>query len=252
MAASFRNRPQTAGLPGEWLSSFSASARDAGLGNASTALSGAAAPYANPAGMRDTQMGEVSFMIAPMFSGGQYQSFSLVHPVTLNRRLGVTFLRLGSGEAERTSVLGESQGSFNENNLAFLLSYSQEAWEILDLGFSVKAIRQSLAEFSATGVGADLGAQIHFFEDGLIVGAAVQNILPPKLKLKEETDQFPRFFRGGLARKGQVFGRPLLASFDLMGGGNVLRWAAGIEGQPFLSGDIPLFLRLGINHREYT
>src|SRR5690348_2260666 len=70
----------SAGTPGEWLTSFSASARYAGLANASTALTGTGSFYSNPAGIVKSRRGELNLMVAPLYSSAQYQVLSASLP----------------------------------------------------------------------------------------------------------------------------------------------------------------------------
>ena len=143
----FRDRPADGGFPGEWLTAFSAGARDAGLGNASTALTGGAAAYANPAGIAGNRSGEAVMMVAPLLFSGQYQAVSVSHPISDHDSLSASFLRLGSGSADKTDALGQSIGSFNEQNYAFLLSYGLLAAGGISAGATLKTVRQSMGNF---------------------------------------------------------------------------------------------------------
>jgi tetratricopeptide (TPR) repeat protein len=254
----FRPRPADGGLPGEWLTAFSAGARDAGMANASTALTGGEAAYANPAGIVSggpSRSGEVVMMVAPLIAGGQYQALSVAHPVSNDDSLGISFLHLGSGSADRTDELGQSAGSFTEQDYAFLLTYAQRLSRNLSLGVSLKAVKQSMMEYSATGFGADAGMQARPFRN-LTLGLSALNLFPPKLKLKEETDKFPVFFKAGAAYEYSMLDRPVLLCLDMntlsfTGGRRVLRGGAAVEIRPF-SADTPFLVRLGVNQREYA
>ncbi|MDD2806766.1 MAG: hypothetical protein PHV33_14535 [Elusimicrobiales bacterium] len=251
----FRPRPADGGFPGEWLTAFTAGARDAGLAGASSALTGGAAAYHNPAGIAGNAAGEAVAMVAPLLASGQYQALSVSHPMSAYDNLGISFLHLGSGSADRTDELGRSIGSFTEQEYAFLLSYAQRAARDISAGISLKAVKQSVAEFSATGFGADLGLQARPFRN-LAVGFSALNLFPPKLKLRDEAERFPIFYKAGLAYSYSMLDRPVLLCLDMntlvLGGGRkVLRPSAGLEARP-LSEDTPFAVRLGANQREYT
>ncbi|OGR50368.1 MAG: hypothetical protein A2X33_07185 [Elusimicrobia bacterium GWA2_51_34] len=250
----FRQRPADGGLPGEWLTSFSAGARDAGLADASTALTGAAAAYSNPAGIAVNTSEEVVLMVAPLIASGQYQAVSVSYPVSVYDSMSFSFLHLGSGAAERTDDLGQSLGSFNEQDYAFLLSYARHTSKDLAAGLTLKAVKQSVADFSAVGFGIDLGLQAKPLSD-LTVGFSVLNVLPPKIKLKEEKDVFPVSYRAGAAYSFSAQRTFLLCVDAVMTGSafgrRMVRPGAALEMQP-ISADIPFLVRLGVNHREYT
>ncbi|MFA6433866.1 MAG: hypothetical protein WCW52_04150 [Elusimicrobiales bacterium] len=253
-AVPFRARPADAGLPGEWLTAFSAGVRDAGLANASTALTGAAAPYANPAGIAANTAGEVVLMVAPLIASGQYQALSVSYPLSVYDSMGFSLLRLGSGSAERTDALGGSAGSFEEQDYAFLLSYAQHLSNNLAAGVTVKAVRQSMAEFSDTGFGIDLGLQAKPSPD-LTLGLSVLNLLPPRVKLMEKTEVFPVSYRAGAAYSLSAH-RTFLLCPDVVislppGGRRVIRPGFGLELQP-LSDEAPFLVRLGADRKEYT
>lgn len=241
------------GRPGEWLTAFSASARDAGLGHASTALTGSSAFYANPAGLANNRRsGEVNLMVAPLYSSSQFQAISLSYPTGQRDSFGAGILYLGSGKAEKTDSFGESIGSFEEKNTAFFFSVCRRFFEDrLDSGVSIKMVRQSLADYSSTSYGMDWGLQGRFFWDTLRIGLAVQNLIPPQHRLRNEKETFPTTVRSGASFTGKAFGQPVLMSADVPLT-SPDRWALGTEISPLSVIDTPLFFRAGLNHREYT
>jgi len=252
----FRDRPANAGLAGEWLTALAASARDAGLGNASVSFPGAASAYANPAGIAGNPMGEAVFSMSQLFSAGQFQSLAVAHPLTPKQSVGVTLLHLGSGEAEKTDFLGQSQGSFDEQDFAFLLSYGAQVSERWSGGVNLKAVSQSVAEYSATGVGLDAGVRVKLSES-FSCGAAVQNLVPPELRLNTATDRFPAVMRLGGTYGYRIFGRHFswTGEYDVyhgLGGRRIARWGGGLEALLLPTAPLPLTLRVGFNHREYS
>ncbi|HOW88862.1 MAG TPA: hypothetical protein PL037_01165 [Elusimicrobiales bacterium] len=253
----FRQRPADGGFPGEWLTALAAGAREAGLAGASTALTGGGAAYANPAGISSGgRSGEAVIMVAPLLFSGQYQALSVSYPLSDSGDIGASFLHMGSGSADKTDALGRSIGSFSEEDHAFLLSCSQRAGDIFSAGLSLKAVRQSMAERSASGFGADLGFQLRLLE-GLTAGVSALNVARPKLRLEEETDTFPLFLRLGAAYRHAMLDRPVILSADAGtaapdgGGRRLYRYAAAMEIQP-VSSETPFFVRFGVNQREYT
>ncbi len=252
--ATFRSRPANGGFPGQWLTVFPGSARTAGLGGASVALDGAGAVVVNPAAAAGDGSGEVSLMVAPLFSAGQFQNLNVVHPLSDQWGLGLTVAHMGSGRAEETDVLGRSVGSFSEDDLAALFSAGRHfaKW---DAGMNLKMARQSLANASATGFGADAGVRVRPWKPNLVLGLSVQNLLAPSMKLGSETEKFERVAQSGVAYQFRLLKRRFLLAADIsrvMGGSSARRWAAGIEAEPVPLEQFPFLVRMGANDREYT
>src|SRR4029453_15491549 len=142
-AASLGSQPAQAddfpgGVPGEWLSHYSR-ARPAGLGNAFLASAKEAFGMLwNPAGLHGMFQNEVHFETARLFEDTQINGLSFAMPMRKIPSFGVTVLSLRSGEFEQTNDLNESLGSFQEENLAFVLSASKSLNKKISLGTSVR------------------------------------------------------------------------------------------------------------------
>lgn len=250
----FRSRPANGGFPGQWLTVFPGSARTAGLGGAAAALQGAGALSVNPAAAAGDGTGEVSLLVAPIFSAGQFQNFSVVHPVSDKWGIGLAVSHMSSGQAEQTDVLGRSVGSFNEDDLAALFSGGRR-FSKLDAGVTLKIARQSLANASATGFGADAGVQVRPWKPSLVIALSVQNLLAPSLKLGSEAEQFERVAQSGVSYQFRLLKRRFLAVADAsraLGGSSARRWVLGLEAEPVLNEKFPFLVRAGANDREYT
>ena len=190
----------TGGVPGEWLSGYS-SARTAGLGNAFVAS--ANEPFGmlwNPAGLHGMFQNEVHFETARLFEDTQVHGLSFAMPMRKIPSFGVTVVTQRSGEFEKTNDLNESLGSFQEENLAFVLSASKSLSKKLSLGTSVKVVRQAVDEFDAAGFGADVGV-LYDVTPIIRVGASLINIAGPSLQLRETSEAYPTEIRGGGAVK---------------------------------------------------
>ena len=247
----YRNGSGAAGIAGEWLGNSPLNARIAALGNASVALKGADGAYANPASLAGLREGESTLSMGTLFSGGQLNFISGAYPLTLRNSGGISVIDLRSGEAERTNDFGESQGSFRDQNLAFVFSFARKVWDpVLSSGVNLKVLKQSFADYSATGYGADAGFIIKPFSSSLTLGLAIQNILPIELKLKEEVDKVPLIVKEGLAFNFNLFERTSRIVLETGQGVGIGKWAFGWE-QNFEK-DFPLVMRLGANTREYT
>jgi hypothetical protein len=139
----------------------------------------------------------------------------------------VTLLSLRSGEFEKTNDLNEPLGSFQEENLAFVLSASKSLNKQLSLGTSVKVVRQALDEFDAAGFGADLGI-MYDIAPTIRIGASVLNIAGPSLKLRSTSETYPMEIRGGGAVKFLSGRGSFSAQIDHQEGPG-LKWHTGTE-----------------------
>jgi hypothetical protein len=200
---------QNGGLPGEWLSLY-LGARTSGIGGAFVAV--ADEPLGiiwNPAGMSQLSQNEVSFETSFLYESTRLNSISFVLPGRQIPSFGLTILSLGSGDFEKTNELNEQLGSFNEGEMAFLLSASKNITRNFYLGANFKVVRQAIDEFDASGVGVDLGAlyQVH---PAIRLGVSFLNIGGPTINLRSLDESYPLDMRGGVA-VNFLSGRALLS-----------------------------------------
>jgi len=136
-------------------------------------------------------------------------------------------------------LLGESSGRF------------------LNAGANVKAIKQVINSMSATSYGADAGVLCVVMKN-VTIGVSVQNIVAPRIKLLEATDEYPlSVTAGGSCR---LFNNNLLIAVDanktydrdykLRTGGEYCLFKtfflrAGIN-------DMELDCGFGFRHRDYS
>ena len=200
------------GIAGEWLSRW-ATARTVGMGGANVAWAQESVGVMwNPAGLARMDRNEVQFETARLFEQTSMNIFSVAVP---NRRLpsfGLTVVSLGSGEFERTNDLNETVGTFSEGEMAFLFSASKNIMPRLSLGTNVKVIRQSIDEFSGSGWGVDLGVLFNV-TNTIKIGASVQNLGGPGIRLRETEETWPVGTRGGFA--ASMFGGRGLVSAEM-------------------------------------
>jgi len=186
------------GAAGDWLTRY-AGARTVGLGGAFVAVSDeASGALWNPAGLRWLDRGELQAGTVRLFDDTAIGGLSLALPLTGRMSCGLTFLSLGSSGFEQTNELNEVLGEFDNDDTAFLLSAAYGLTRGLAVGANLKVLHQSIEDYSATGVGADLGAQLALTED-LRLGASLLNVGGPTLTLRETDEDVPTELRGGLA-----------------------------------------------------
>jgi hypothetical protein len=188
---------QIAKYAGEFLS-IGVGGRALGLGGAYVALANdASAGYWNPAALARIDYPEVMLMHDERFGSLLNYDFGAVAiPYGKNATLGVSVMRLGvdgipdtrnagvdangnpvSSDQYMNAVrLDESKISyFNSADWAVYFTYAQRTSSSLTYGFNLKVIRRTLAEYSATGVGFDVGL-LFSPSDNWYVGANAQDI----------------------------------------------------------------------------
>lgn len=191
-------RDADGGLPGDWLSEFTSS-RSIGLGGAYVARG--MDPFAsvwNPAGITELEQNELRAESMRLFDDTSINSIGFAVPAKRLPSIGFTMLALRSGEFQKTNELNESIGAFQEGDTAFLMTLAKRLTPRVSLGANLKFVHQSIDEWSATGFGVDFGAQAQLTSK-LRVGASLLNIGGPSLTLREQQDDFPAEFRGGLS-----------------------------------------------------
>lgn len=200
----------TAGAPGEYLMRWSGGARGAALGLAQTALSGQQNLfYANPASLADLWWQEGSFSFAPMFGQGQFATVGYAVPFGKRYAFGAGVVRMGSGDAEKTNQLGESMGSFSNQETALIITYAAKITDKIHVGANGKVLTQEMDTLSEKGMGADAGI-IYYFAPAHRWAASLINVIEPQLG----TDRVlltPRF-----GTFHELFLKGLFCSFDVV------------------------------------
>ncbi|GEM_PF-1072802 len=247
----FWQKKGTAGFPGEYLTTFTANARAAGLANTYTALSNDAnGAYWNPAGLVQIYAIETSFLYAPLFLHTNYGSLGFVYPLSDKNIFGIGLVTLQSAEIEKTDNFGYTGDKFRESENVFFITYAQELNSRIDAGINLKIVNQEIANFSTRGVGIDLGFK-YYSANGKIYGLNLQNLLPPVLRLCEEKEHFPLNLKFGFAFpyfKNRLFWVTDVTIINLTGENKPFCWSTGMEYKIHR-----LFsLRAGVSFKELT
>jgi hypothetical protein len=218
---------ETGGMPGEWLSRY-ASARTLGLGGAFVAV--ADDPLGvlwNPAGLSTMDQNRVSFESARMFEQSSISALSLAVPGNWLPSMGLSMVSLGSGEFERTNEMNDALGTFRESETAYIVTLAKGFTPKFAAGANVKVVQQSIEDFSAGGVGFDLGVMYDAMP-GLRLGGSFMNLGGPTLNLRGVDETYPSEWRGGFAY--QVFGgRGLITAQAGQSDGPGMRFSGGSE-----------------------
>lgn len=164
---------------GEFLST-GVGGRALGIGGAFVAVAdGAEAGYWNPAGLSTIPYPEIIGMHSRRFGGiVNYDFAAIALPFQKEAGVALSVIRLAVDDIPQTSVprpdlpLGvpytDSEGNtlanrpyvakwINNADYAFLLSYAKSKSKVLRYGANVKIIRRGVGDYSAWGIGFDLG-----------------------------------------------------------------------------------------------
>ena len=261
----YRQSAADGGLPGEYLTNFSASVRALGMGKAYTGLAcDPTGVYWNPAGLAGVTTKEASFLYSRLYMGTRYSFVGYAHPFALHNTLGVSWVSLGTGNLEKTNVFGDNEGNFSDLENCYIISYGCKVAGNMDAGVNVKLLTQDLDTYSAFGYGMDIGMmyqmKFNHFLEGLNIGLSMQNVLQPRMRLKEEVDVYPmnlktglafRFLEGKLLWAGDINMLNLLPDKGLYEEGKgkrLMKWHTGME-YNFMK---MFSVRCGIDYKELS
>lgn len=237
-----------------------------GAGNRALALGGAYAGLADDASAALWNPGGLGFVPRRTFDasyaslyglGFQEHYAALALPSWRFGTFALTYQQFGVDGIDRRDennfVLGEDE-SDSQTQITF--GYGRPFGPAWSLGTALKLRRQSLAGYSDTGFGLDAGVLLRpalafgvrdSWAERISFGLAVQNIVPPSLRLQESSVEDPPAARAGVSF-WVPFGRThLLWVADLeKTDGMDMHAHAGMEARVYSA----LSLRLGINDRQ--
>jgi tetratricopeptide (TPR) repeat protein len=231
------------------------------MGGAYSAIANdASAPTWNPAGLGLLERGELQATHANLFLDISEQFVSLAYPSLRWGTTAVVFRRFGvAGIEHRDDRNFLISDDLTDSETEFTVSYGRAMGPAWTLGGSVKMQRQSLAGFSDSGVGLDVGALL---QPGRVLGSSspwlnrmtfgisIRNLVEPSVRLDEESVPDPSAFRSGVAYRHPLGGhRSILAAIDFEKSKNAegdLHVGAEVNPHPLLA------LRAGWNAGAFT
>jgi hypothetical protein len=188
------------GMSGAFLN-YGLSPRSLALGKTFTGLANdAEAGYYNPAGLAQINVQDIKLAHSFLYDGTRMEYIGYALPTRFYGTFGVTLINFGVDEFEsRDQANNRFDPTFASEN-AYLFSYAYRISRFIGLGSNLKIVTKNISVFSDVSFGGDLGA-IFFGPGNASFGAFIQNILPPKLTLVQEEEQFPLVLRiGGALR----------------------------------------------------
>jgi len=132
--------------------------------------------YYNPAALSTLEgpMGSVGFLKHLLDINAGYLSYSQAIEDLGYFGAGIVYTHYGT--FDRTDDLGNNLGTFSASDLAFTLGYSNLLDKNLHYGLNLKFIHSSIAEYSSSGVAADIGLLYEIPESRVTLGASARNI----------------------------------------------------------------------------
>jgi tetratricopeptide (TPR) repeat protein len=207
---------------------YGAGNRALALGGTFTAISDdASAPVWNPGGLGFVERRELQASGASLYGLDANEEYaSIVIPSWRWGAAAFTFRRLAVNGIEHRDDRGHLfPDELTDRETEFALSYGRAISEEWSLGGSIKVRRHSLADFSGTGIGLDVGilgrpavviSPEAPWADRLTWGLSVLNAIEPSLKHDQESSSDPVRVRTGLAYTQPLPGQmSVLAAVDL-------------------------------------
>ncbi len=243
------------GRPGDYLLSLSADAAAVAAGGSGSAFKGnLSGIYLNPASLCYLERDELTVFYRPLYDGGNYyfigggHKFGPVSPLPKASYMGVAAAGIESALAEKTSLLRESLGSFNNKEQSFIFSFAYPVIDKLAAGANVKLLTQSIDGYRASSFGADIG--IISFLKYANLSFCIQNLASPSLKLKDHADKYPRNLIFGASSEFDN-GRIIPSADIIISGSGKAGSSLWKTGCSYLVS--PVFsLRAGLNYKELS
>ncbi|MBV9080102.1 MAG: PorV/PorQ family protein [Elusimicrobia bacterium] len=236
---------QDGGQPGAFIDA-AASARPLSMGGAFAAIANdASAPFWNVSGLAQLQRFDLLTSYAHLGEDASLAAGGLAIPTMRYGTFGINIVNLKSGSFQRRDAANADLGNFDAGASAYLFSQGINLSPRVSAGGTVKAIRENIDNYSDTGYGADFGLMMRphpLWQAGFFV----QNLIQPRLRLKSDSEIYPRVLAlGGRLDASRNF--TLAADIDwVQQTSPELKF--GAEWRPAQ----PIALRVGANDRELT
>jgi hypothetical protein len=173
--------------------------------------------YWNPAGINQLEKMQATFMYNAWLNGVAYNYAGIAaKPFGYGSAVGASVIMLDTGKIDGNDINDAPYSYDGEKDFVISGTYGKELQENVLLGISLKSVRQSIENESASGTGIDLGA-IYKLSDNLLFGLAVQNLTFGQMKFVGDSYSLPRIIRAGMGFRtsGFSFENPLVLAVEL-------------------------------------
>lgn len=210
--------------------------RALGMGGAFVAVANdVTSGYYNPAGLANINYPQLSLMHSEQFGDlVNYDYGAVAIPYSTDMSFGLSVMRLGvDGIPDTRNALYDANGDgivdinedrldysriteFSNQDWAFYLTVAKRQSENFYWGINAKIIRRDLAEFSATGIGFDVGAYYMPIEN-LSLGANLQDATTTLIAWSTGRNELvsPTLKVGGAYKFVEILGGYIMPALDL-------------------------------------
>lgn len=157
------------------------------------------APFWNPAGLpqiRNTKLGITYLNYLVGFNGG---AVSYVIPVSEKSTMAIFSKFCGANDFIRTYENGEEGGKFSAGDVLLGISYGKILSPILNFGFNIKFISETLDDYNSQAIAADIGIFHQTTNPKLKLGIVAKNIGKQLTEFDIEEEKLPMTFAAGFA-----------------------------------------------------
>lgn len=132
--------------------------------------------YGNPALLNPGMDNQAVFSFSSYLAGSSYGFFSFAKEIKDIGTFAVNLIFLDYGSFDETDNSGQIIGQFKAKETGFSLSGSRMIGERLSAGAQMKFLFSNLEQYSAFGMGLDLGLTYHIEEEYLTASFVMKNI----------------------------------------------------------------------------
>jgi hypothetical protein len=147
------------------------------------------AAYFNPAGLATIERPELTALHTQWFEGIDYDYGAYAHPLAAGV-IGFSVATLKADSLEKRDESEGFQGTFNDLDSAYAISFGRKLNQSLSVGLTGRYIKEKIDSASASAWSTDIGLLKRFEERPLSLGVAVRH-LGSKVKFDEEGDPQP-------------------------------------------------------------
>jgi hypothetical protein len=161
------------------------------------------APFWNPAGLPQVKNKKLGITYLNYFAGYNGGAVSFVLPMSDEVTLAIFSKFAGVGDIPKTGIDEDNElvplGTFGSSDVLLGFSYAKVLSEILNWGFNVKFISESIDEYSSQAVAADVGIFHQTTTPRLKLGVVAKNLGKQITRFDKEDEKLPIFFAAGFA-----------------------------------------------------